>query len=124
MSDESHVTVTEGHSDREGGCNACGRHIESTGPVPHKVLEISLHRCSVRVCDACAKELLKKLAARINQVFDVNLTVVIPEHEEDGVTHPGDIEPGVYDLNEIVELMRVHKRDPKAIQFLSDMMEP
>ncbi len=33
------------------------------------------------------------------------------------------IEPGDYDLNGIVELLRDHKNDPDAIQYIADMME-
>ena len=48
----------------------------------------------------------------------------IPEHEDgpDG-RYPGDIEPGTYSLNEVVELLRKHKGNPDAIQFIADMLE-
>ena len=50
--------------------------------------------------------------------------IVIPEYEEDDEErYPGDIKPGVYELNEIAELMREHSDDPRVILFLAAMLE-
>ena len=37
--------------------------------------------------------------------------------------YPGGIIPGAYSLNDVVALLRKHKNDPEAIQFIADMME-
>jgi len=37
--------------------------------------------------------------------------------------HPGYIEQGKYTVNEFVDLLREHKDNPEAIQFLADMLE-
>lgn len=50
------------------------------------------------------------------------MALVIPELEE-GETYPGSIQPGSYDDNEVVTLLRQHKQDPEAIQFIADMLE-
>jgi hypothetical protein len=47
----------------------------------------------------------------------------IPEHESEGDTYPGNIEPGDYDINGLVALLRQNKRNPEAIQFIADMLE-
>lgn len=50
--------------------------------------------------------------------------LLIPDHETDqDEGYPGDIEPGIYSLNEVVELLRKHKGNPDAIQFIADMLE-
>ena len=46
----------------------------------------------------------------------------IPEPAE-GETNPGNIAPGRYTLAELVDLLRDHKNNPEAIQFIADMME-
>jgi hypothetical protein len=38
-------------------------------------------------------------------------------------TYPGDIKPGYYETNEVVKLMRDNAHNPKAIQFIADMLE-
>jgi hypothetical protein len=45
-----------------------------------------------------------------------------PEWQE-GDPPPFGIEPGQYHLQELVGLLRAHKNDPEAIQFIADMME-
>ncbi len=37
--------------------------------------------------------------------------------------YPGDIKPGAYTTNEVVALLRKHKHNPEAIQFIADMLE-
>lgn len=37
--------------------------------------------------------------------------------------YPGGIKPGSYTTNEVVALLRQHKHNPAAIQFLADMLE-
>jgi hypothetical protein len=49
--------------------------------------------------------------------------LIIPEHDEGDEPYPGGIEPGHYDLAGLVALLRQHKQDPDAIQFLADMLE-
>jgi len=48
--------------------------------------------------------------------------LVVPETEE-RETYPGGIEPGYYTRNEVVALLREHKDNPSAIQFIADMLE-
>jgi len=50
------------------------------------------------------------------------MSVCIPEPDE-GEEYPGGIEPGDYDTNGIVELLRAHCNDPEAVYFIADMME-
>ena len=50
--------------------------------------------------------------------------LLIPEYDpEDPQPYPGDIQPGVYEGNEIVELLREHADNPEAIRFIADMLE-
>ena len=49
-------------------------------------------------------------------------TVLIPEAEE-GKKPLYGITPGYYDHEGVVALLRYNKRNPKAIQFIADMME-
>jgi len=51
------------------------------------------------------------------------LMLLIPEHDSDEEVYPGSIEPGYYQGNQIVELLRDNKHDPEAIQFIADMLE-
>ncbi len=53
----------------------------------------------------------------------MNLHLLIPEYETDGERYPGDIQPGEYSVNEVVEMLRKHKDNPDAIQFIADMLE-
>ena len=46
----------------------------------------------------------------------------IPDPDE-GEKNPGSIEPGEYNVMDLVELLRNHKNNPEAIQFIADMME-
>jgi hypothetical protein len=47
----------------------------------------------------------------------------IPEQERKGESYPGNIKPGDYDINGLVALLRKNKCNPKAIQFIADMLE-
>ena len=37
--------------------------------------------------------------------------------------YPGDIKPGYYSKAEVRELLRKHKDNPQALQFIRDMLE-
>lgn len=50
-------------------------------------------------------------------------TLLIPDLDEAGQSYPGGIRPGRYDINQVVGLLRRHKENPEAVQFLADMME-
>ena len=50
------------------------------------------------------------------------MELLIPDLEP-GASYPGDITPGLYSHNEIVELLRLHQSNPDAIQFIADMLE-
>jgi hypothetical protein len=51
-------------------------------------------------------------------------TLLIPDYNpEDPQPYPGDIQPGIYEDNEIVELLREHTDNPEAIRFIADMLE-
>jgi hypothetical protein len=54
---------------------------------------------------------------------DIEPTFPIPEPEE-GATYPGDIQPGYYNLAELVGLLRDNANNPDAIYFIADMLEP
>ena len=50
--------------------------------------------------------------------------LLIPEYDPDGPKpYPGDIKPGVYEGNEVVELLPQHSANPEAIWFIADMLE-
>jgi hypothetical protein len=50
--------------------------------------------------------------------------VLIPEYDlDDPQPYPGDIQPGEYQGNEVIELLRQHSHNPEAIRFISDMLE-
>ena len=50
--------------------------------------------------------------------------LLIPDYDpEDPKPYPGDIQLGVYEGNEIVELLRQHSANPEAIWFIADMLE-
>lgn len=51
------------------------------------------------------------------------MSLNIPEHENEGDKYPGDIHPGSYSHEQVVELLRQHKADPEAVQFIADMLE-
>ena len=50
------------------------------------------------------------------------IVLEVPEPEE-GTSNPGDIDPGEYSLQALVELLRTHKDEPEVIEFIADMME-
>jgi hypothetical protein len=85
-----------------------------------------------------ANEMHSRLWAQLEAT--INWTVIIPEEgpnnedlyclicdslEGDCECEDGHrtIPPGEYDLNGIVELLRDHKENPEAIQYIADMME-
>ncbi len=37
--------------------------------------------------------------------------------------YPGGIAPGFYHINDVVALLREHKHNPEAVQFIADMLE-
>ena len=37
--------------------------------------------------------------------------------------YPGDIRPGYYSKPEVKKLLKKHKNNPKALQFIRDMMK-
>jgi hypothetical protein len=50
--------------------------------------------------------------------------LLIPDYNpDDPKPYPGDIKPGVYEGNELVELLRQHSANPEAIRFIADMLE-
>jgi hypothetical protein len=50
--------------------------------------------------------------------------LLIPDYEpEDPQPYPGDIQPGEYQGNEVVELLREHADNAEAIRFIADMLE-
>lgn len=53
---------------------------------------------------------------------DVELTIPTydPEHP---APYPGNIQPGTYGVAGIVSLLRTHRFNPLAVQFIADMLE-
>jgi len=51
-----------------------------------------------------------------------NALLVVP-HADEGAAHPGGIRPGYYTRNQVVAVLREHKDDADAIQFIADMLE-
>jgi hypothetical protein len=50
--------------------------------------------------------------------------VIIPDYDPyDPKPYPGDIKPGEYSQAEIKALLKRHKGNAEAIQFLKDMVE-
>jgi hypothetical protein len=50
--------------------------------------------------------------------------LLIPDYNpEDPKPYRGDIQPGEYQGNEIVELLHQHGHDPEAIRFIADLLE-
>jgi len=70
-------------------------------------------------CAECGEPLVIAVQGTILLIPD---PVWSPEWKE-GDPPPFDIEPGRYTVAELVELLRAHKNDPEAIQFIADMME-
>ena len=51
-------------------------------------------------------------------------TLIIPDHDpEDPQSYPGDIQPGEYSINQLVELLRQYAHHPEAMLFIADMLE-
>ncbi len=63
MDNETHINVTKSTSKAEGSCNACTKHISSTGVDLHTVFCVNLRSISVRLCPSCKRELIEKLSA-------------------------------------------------------------
>ena len=50
--------------------------------------------------------------------------LLIPDYDsENPQPDPGDIQPGEYQGNEIVELLHQNADNPEAIRFIADMLE-
>jgi hypothetical protein len=50
--------------------------------------------------------------------------LLIPEYDlEDPQPYPGAIQPGEYQGDDVVELLREHADNPQAIRFIADMLE-
>jgi hypothetical protein len=47
---------------------------------------------------------------------------LILEYDSEDQCYPGGIKPGVYEGNEIVELLRQHSANSEAIWFIADML--
>jgi hypothetical protein len=57
------------------------------------------------------------------KVPDVEMTI-IPEYDPyNAKPYPGDIKPGRYRRSEIKKLLKKHKDNPEALQFIRDMLE-
>ena len=51
-------------------------------------------------------------------------TIIIPDYDPyNPKPYPGDIKPGYYSKSEIKKLLKKHKDNPEALQFLRDMLE-
>jgi hypothetical protein len=51
-------------------------------------------------------------------------TIIIPDYDPyNPKPYPGDIKPGCYSRGEIKKLIKKHRDNPEALQFLRDMME-
>ena len=51
-------------------------------------------------------------------------TVIIPDYDPyKAKPYPGDIKPGCYSRSEIKKLIKKHKDNPEALQFIRDMLE-
>ena len=50
--------------------------------------------------------------------------LIIPDYDPyDPQPYPGDIKPGHYSDTEVKNLLKKHKDNPEALQFILDMME-
>lgn len=56
---------------------------------------------------------------RNSQLLGTRYDVLIPEHDENEGPYPGGIQPGWQNLQ---NLLRLHKHNPEAIQFIADML--
>ena len=51
-------------------------------------------------------------------------TLLIPDYDpEEPQPYPGDIQPGIYEDNEIVELLHEHADNQEAIRLIADILE-
>jgi hypothetical protein len=58
------------------------------------------------------------------EVTAIVCNLLIPEYDlADSQPYPGDSQPGEYQGNEIVKLLRQHANNPEAIQFIADMLD-
>ncbi len=57
------------------------------------------------------------LAVQVQSVL-----LIVPQADQ-AAAYPGGIRPGYYTRNQVVALLREHKDDPDAIQFIADMLE-
>jgi hypothetical protein len=56
--------------------------------------------------------------------ISIMCTLLIPDYDpNDPQPYPGDIKPGIYEDNEIVDLLRQHCHNPEAIYFIADLLE-
>jgi len=54
----------------------------------------------------------------------VETIIIIPDYDPyNAKPYPGDIKPGYYIKSEVKKLLKKHKNNPEALQFISDMME-
>ncbi len=49
--------------------------------------------------------------------------LLIPDYEESGEKYPGNLQPGYYNKKELAMLLYQHRKDPKVLQFIADMLE-
>ena len=50
--------------------------------------------------------------------------LIIPDYDPyNPRPYPGDIKPGSYSQAEVKKLLKQHKDNPEALQFLRDMLE-
>ena len=53
--------------------------------------------------------------------------LIIPDFEEENEGYdeekgyPGGIEPGIYSVNDVAEMLRRNAENPEAIRFIADM---
>ena len=53
-----------------------------------------------------------------------NETIIIPDYDPyNAKPYPGGIKPGCYRRSEIKKLLKKHKDNTEALQFLRDMLE-
>ena len=51
-------------------------------------------------------------------------TIIIPDYDPyNPKPYPGDIKHGYYSKSEIKKLLKKHKDNPEALQFIRDMLE-
>ena len=50
--------------------------------------------------------------------------LLIPDYDPyNPKPYPGDIKPGSYSKAEVKKLLKKHKNNPEALQFIQDMLE-